>query len=233
MGRFKADIFIIVIIGILSIQSCSNNNSPQKVELESPESFTFFDLGANSILSNSLRDKLKKDLGSESIEGKTTIDLSIHYPGFIKKYFPELESLNQDLNWPPRERVEHNITKLMYRYGQKKGTPFTYVELFFANYSGKPLFFRIVANEQGASMVKTLEDKYGPFQEIKWSPKGEKTLFWKQHQDILTASLTKDRHENTEFLFCIYYVNNINNYMKKERKQKPTDDSVNPKNSAF
>ncbi len=234
MGRLKANIFIIFIISVLlSIQSCSNKNNPQKNEPESPESFTFFDLGANSILSTSLREKLNKRLGSESVEGRTTIDLSIHYPKFLKKYFPELESLNKDLNWPPRERVEHNITKIMYRYAIKKGLPFTYVELFFANDSGKPLLFRIYANEKGASLMETLKDKYGPFQEIKWSDKGEKTLFWKRHQDILTASLAKNRHENTEFLYCIYYVNNINNYLKKEQKKNIADDPTIPQNNAF
>ena len=88
------------------------------------DSFTFFDLGRHSTLSKSVRNDLKQRLGRHAIEYRSIIDLDINFYGFLKKYFPSLDALNQSLNFPPGERIEHNTGKLMYRYARKENLPF-------------------------------------------------------------------------------------------------------------
>lgn len=207
---------------ILCTYACSNETSKEPMASDSPKGFTFFELGSNSLLSDQVRDKLEDRLGSEAIARRTTIDLSIHFPGFLEKYFSHLDELNDKINWPPRERVEHNVTKLMYRYASQKKLPFTYVELFFSNYTRKPLFFRINANPKGASVVEALKNKYGPHQVIEWSETGEHTLHWQKQKDVLIVSQTQDRLGEPEYLFCIFHVKNLEELVETEKIERET-----------
>lgn len=212
---------------IMALCNCSNDKASEPVALANVEGFTFFDLGSNSQLSDQVRNHLENRLGSEAIAQRSTIDLSIHFPEFLKTYFPNLDQLNNKLNWPPRERVEHNITKLMYRYVNSKKLPFDYVELFFSNYTGKPLFFRIRAGIKGASTIDILKEKYGSYQQIQWPKNEGQTLFWKDKKDILTASSTLDRYDRPEYLFCIFYAANLEKLVKKEEiEQTAREDKI-------
>jgi hypothetical protein len=115
----------------------------------------------------------------------------------------------------------------MYRYAAKNELPFKYVELFCSNDFGKPLFFRIHANSKGDSTMKALKKKYGTPKEILWSDNDFKTLFWQERKDVLTASLTQDRYGRSEFLFCIYYVKNLENLVKLEKiRQRAEEEKV-------
>jgi hypothetical protein len=218
LTRTSATILILVLLFMLS--SCSNNNPQASPKSEEMDGFTFFGLGQNSLLSGQVRDNLEDHLGSEAITARSTIDLSIHSPKFLKDNFPHLYALNSELNWPPNERIEHNITKLMYRYATKNELPFDYVELFFSNFSQKPLFFRIHATSKGDFTVNTLKKKYGPPQQIIKSEKAFQTLFWRKEKDVLTASLVKDRYDRLEYLFCIFYAKNLENLVKREKIER-------------
>jgi len=126
-----------------------------------PEGFTFFNLGVNSELMDSIRDELRVKLGSDAVEKWTTLDLGINYKGFVQNYFKTLDQLNQRLNFPPGERVEHNIIKLRYRYAQRKQVPFKYVELIFSNDTQKPLLFKISSQKEGAFIIDTIRENMG------------------------------------------------------------------------
>jgi hypothetical protein len=218
---------LILALSLFFLFACSNDNSRVPSESSNLEGFTFFNLGSESLLSDQIRDNLENHLGSEAIARRATLDLSIHSPDFLNQYFPHLEALNTKLNWPPRERVEHNITKLMYRYASKNELPFKYVELFFSNYSGKPLFFRIFASSKGDSTIEALKGKYGTPKEILWSENNFKTLFWQKQKDVLTASLIKNRYDQSEYLFCIFYVKNLEELVEKEKiEQKAKEEKI-------
>jgi len=218
---------LIFVLPLLLMSACSNDTSKVSSESSNLEGFTFFNLGSDSLLSDQVRNNLEDHLGSEAITRQTTLDLSIHTSDFLKEYFPYLEGLNKKLNWPPRERVEHNITKLMYRYAVKNELPFKYVELFFSNYSGKPLFFRIYASSKGDSTIEALKKKYGTPKEILWSDNNFKTLFWQKQKDVLTASLTQNRYDRSEYLFCIFYVKNLENLVGLEKiEQKAKEEKI-------
>lgn len=205
---------------IFALSACSTDTSKEPPQPTTKEGFTFFDIGSNSLLTNQVRKQLEGRLGSEAIERRTTIDLSIHSPDFLKNYFPHLHDLNKKLNWPPRERVEHNVTKLMYRYADKNKLPFSKVELFFSDYTTNPLFFRIHAGPKGEPILQTLKKKYGPSVEIQWSQHNGKTFFWQKQKDVLTVSLSRNRYDRPEYLFCIFYVDNLEGLLEKERIER-------------
>jgi hypothetical protein len=190
---------------------------------ELPESFTFFDLGSNTRFSSSVRSDLSNRLGSDAIAYRGQIDLTVNSPEFMQTYFPELYALNLQLNYPPRERVEHNTIKLMYRYARKAGVPFTYVEMVFSGYSQRPLYFSIFVSHEGENVIDALHHKYGPPEEIQGLKPPLKAGFWRKNNDLLLVSVKNDRYGNPEYHIMIYYVNSIEelvNIEKEEARQR-------------
>ena len=221
---FQAVLWIIGILGILAL-SCSDEKPESRTETDPPQGFTFFDLGANSKYSRSVRNRLSEKLGSDAISQKNTIDLSIHYKGFLEKWFSGLADLNRRLNWPAGQRVEHNTTKLMYRNALMKNTPFIYVELFFSDDTMKPLLFRIVAGPDGDPILDTIREKYGPPKEFQWKQKVGTTQFWEDGHNVFITSAYKNRRDTPEYLFCIYYVDNLEEMLTAEEARREADDT--------
>jgi hypothetical protein len=221
---FRALLWIIGILSILAF-GCSNEKPDSRAKADSPQGFTFFDLGANSKYSRSVRNRLGRKLGSDSISQQNTIDLSIHDNGFLEKWFPGLADLNRQLNWPVGQRVEHNTTKLMYRQARMKNTPFIYVELFFSEDSMKPLLFRIVAGPDGDSILETIRKKYGPPKEFQWEQKEGRTQYWEDGDAVFIVSSYKTRQDTPEYLFCIYYVDNLKEMLTAEEALREAEDA--------
>jgi len=185
-------------LALLFFFSCGEKKEPaenQAAQVPS-DSFTFFDLGGQSALSKSVRNDLKQRLGRHAIEHRSIIDLDINFYGFLKKYFPSLYELNQNLNSPPGERIEHNTVKLMYRYARKENVPFDYVELVFSNYSQHPLLFRINFQKDEANIIETLKTKYGEPRLIDWKDENGQSMYWKKNNDVLIVSLVPDQFGN-------------------------------------
>jgi hypothetical protein len=191
----------------------------QKVQQQS-DSFTFFDLGANSRLSEKVRDNLSQRLGNAAVADRGIIDLQINYNGFLKQYFSVLDKLNQDLNFPPGERIEHKVVKLMYRYARKRNTPFDYVELVFSNYSQAPLLFKIDFKEDETNIVQTLKSKYGEPRLIDWKANGGQSQYWEKNNDFLIVSLVPDQFGNPEYQIRFFFVKNIKALLENEKTEK-------------
>jgi len=217
-------ILIIVLIPVLL--SCSDSREPDDATAPAavmPESFTFFDLGINSRLNKKVREELGNKLGRDAIEQRSILDLEINYTGFLKEYFPDVNELNQNLNFPPGERVEHNTVKLMYRYAQKKNVPFDYIELVFSNYTKAPVLFRINFREDEAGIIKTLEAKYGQPQVVRWKEENGNSMYWMKNGDFLIISLVPDQFGNPTYQIVIYFAKNLEQLIateKDERKEK-------------
>lgn len=186
---------------------------------ELPDSFTFFDLGANTRFSSAVRSDLSDRLGSDAIAYRGQIDLTVNSPEFMQTNFPELYALNLQLNYPPRERVEHNTIKLMYRYARKAGVPFPYVEMVFSGYSLRPLYFSIVVSHDGDNVIDALHQKYGPPEEIQGLKSPLKAGFWRKNNDLLLVSVKSDRYGNPEYHIMIYYVNSIEELVNIEKQE--------------
>ena len=220
---FQAVLWIIGVLGVLAL-GCSNEKPASKTKTDPPQGFTFFDLGANSKYSRSVRDNLGEKLGSDSVSQKNTIDLSIHDQGFLEKHFPALADLNRQLNRSAGQRVEHNTTKLMYRYARAKNTPFLYVELFFSDTTLKPLLFRIEAGPDGNAIMETIRKKYGSPKEFQWEQKEGRTQYWEEGDNVFIVSSYKNRRDIPEYLFCIYYVDNLKEMLTEEEARRKAED---------
>ena len=217
---FCAILFIVlmpIFISCSDSQQPDGSTAPAAVE---PESFTFFDLGINSRLNKKVRQQLGDKLGRDAIEHRSIIDLEINYSGFLKKYFPGLHELNQRLNFPPGERVEHNTVKLMYRYAQKKNVPFEYVELVFSNYTNAPILFRIHFREDEAGIISTLESKYGEPQVIAWKEGNGQSMSWMKNSDFLIVSQVPDQFGNPRYQIAIYFVKNLEQLIAAEKNEQ-------------
>ena len=216
-------LWIALIISSLPILvSCSDNHdSADKSSLPTDtESFTFFDLGETNKLTKGVRRDLNNKLGRDAIERRSILDLEINYRGFLKRYLPELDVLNQELNSPPGERVEHNTVKLMYRYAQKNNVPFNLVELVFSDYTKTPVLFKINFKTDEADTVQTLQDKYGLPEVVNWNENNGKSMFWKKSGDLLIVSRIPDRFGNINHQIVIYYIDNLKLLIDTEKKEK-------------
>ncbi len=214
---------ILSIVLVPVFVSCSDSQQPDDATAPAavlPESFTFFDLGINSRLDEKTREDLGDKLGRDAIEYRSILDLEINYKGFLQKYFPGLNKLNQNLNFPPRERVEHNTVKLMYRYALKKNVPFDYVELVFSNYTKAPIFFKINFREDDTGIINTLESKYGQPQVISWKEEGGQSLSWKKNSDFLIVSQVPDQFGNPRYQIVIYFVKNLEKLIATEQNER-------------
>jgi hypothetical protein len=206
---------------VVLTSACGEKETPETQTKEAgPETFTFFELGRNSVMSKRTRRELGNKLGRDAIERRSILDLEINYPGFLGTYFPDIKQLNQKLNFPPGERVDHNTVKLMYRYAQKKNIPFDYVELVFSNYTQKPVLFRIHFQKDESNIIKTLEAKYGPPTSIKWEKENGTSFYWTKHNDVLVVSLVPNQFGNPEYQIMIYFTENLNELISTEQAEK-------------
>ena len=224
--------FIYALLGLLSIPvliSCGDNRESAKTTPAAvkSESFTFFELGTNTKLTENIRKNLGEKLGRDAIERRSILDLDTNFVGFIKKYLPKINDLNRKINFPPGERVEHDTVKLMYRYAQKKNAPFDYVELVFLEHTKTPLLFKIYFKTDDTGIVETLKTKYGPPQIIDWKEENGNSFLWRKSTDVLLVSLVPDQFGHHKYQIIIYFVQNLKqlieiekNELKKQEQQR-------------
>ncbi len=213
-----AVIILILLVVFIDCNKKTENFGKNTTE-ENPEGFTFFDLGENTQFSNDIRSRLREKLGSDAKESWVTLDLAINYQGFLQNHFPVLHELNKKLNSPIGERVEHNTTKLTFRYAQKKNVPFELVQLIFSNYTNRPLLIYVKSKEEGFGVVDTITKKHGIPKTIDWDQEEGKSLYWEKNKSILIISISDDRFGNPEYQTIIYYVPNLEELLLREEQQ--------------
>ena len=206
----------------LLLSACGDGGDVRPVENKgaaAPESFTFFDLGAGSRLTQAVRDALKESLGSDAIEQRGLVDLDARTGGLLQSHFDRLHRLNRDLNSDVGARVEHNITRLTYRYPWQKNNPFKFVQLVFSNYTQTPLYFTIVLKKEGSATVDALKEKYGSPTRLDDPPDGTEVIHWEKNSDVLIVSQAKDRFGEPEYTVAFYFVRNIEDLLATEKKE--------------
>ncbi|MFO7972360.1 MAG: hypothetical protein R6U40_11495 [Desulfobacterales bacterium] len=202
--------------------SCGDKEEtgPPRPAPEHSDSFTFFDIGKNTIISGKVRESLNKTLGDDAIEHRNILDLEINYKGFLKEYFADLHKLNKKLNSPLGERVEHNTVKLMYRYMQNKNVSFDYVELVYSEYTQRPVLIKIYFKKDGLNTIETLKQKYGAPESINWGGETSKSLYWKKNNDLLILSFVPDQFGEPKCQIIIYFKSALEKLLKDEQKEK-------------
>jgi hypothetical protein len=217
---FRFRLVVLLMLGAVIFQACSSEEQSPTPPPKTEEGFTFFDVGAETRFSDSLRDRLRKRLNPDAIEYRSIINLDFNRKGFLKSHFPALHELNRRLNTPSGERVEHNTIKLMYRYAARKNLPFDYVEILFSNYTQKPLYIYIRSRKDLSETIRTLQSKYGPYETIDWDDGQARTHFWEKQQDIFMASILTTRLGEREFRLIIYYVDNSEELILTEEEER-------------
>jgi hypothetical protein len=227
---WAARIALAVLIGLAGqfVSGCGDNPEAPAGGGTAPaiETFTFFDLGRNSQFSQKIRASLTDWLGNDAIETRGILNLETNYPGFLQAHLPEVDRQNHRLNYLPRERVEHDFVKLMYRYPHKKHVPFDYIELVFAEPSRKPILFRIRLKADDAGTVDALKKKYGPPKVIDWEQENGQSLVWRKDSDVLMVSRVPDQFGVPDHHIVIYFIDNLKKMLDAEergREQKLRD----------
>ncbi len=215
---------------LLTVLGCSDSAPPESAPAEKmSQSFTFFDLGVNTRLSKEILQTLDDRLGSHSLEKRGLIDFSIRPTGALEKYFSDLYSLNRELNSPVGERVEYDIRRVMYRYADRRGTPFYYIELVFSGGSGLPLYFKIEPVTGETDFMNTFHEKYGTPTVTKWPQAGVEFLSWTKAGDRMIVSMGTDPYGAPEYHITIFYTRNLDRLLalkrsgSKETQEKAVD----------
>lgn len=198
-----------------------NNKETQNTHFSNTETngITFLNIGEETKISDDVREQLRDLIGPDAIETWTTLNLNLNYKGFLKKYFPELYEINQKLNSPVGERVEHDTIQLTYRYARKRNMPFDYVKLVFSNQTKKPLFFLIESKRAGGDILEVITNKYGKGKTILWDDKSGKSLYWEKNRSILIISISNDRYGHPEYQTAIYYVPSLEELVFAEQQK--------------
>jgi hypothetical protein len=198
--------------------SCGGDARPPEASAV-PESFSFFDIGANTQLTDGLRSTLREKLGRVSVSGRNVLNLAINYNGFLKEHFPALEALNRQLNGSAGIRVEHDTVTLMYRHMKHQNTPFDFVELVFDGQTRKPLVIRIRSDREGADILETLKRRYQEPRSIAWGDGSSRAYHWEKNGDVLILSVTPNPVGRPVYNISMYYVNSIQALIKREKEE--------------
>ncbi len=209
---------LILIIVFVNVYKKRDRYETNLVKRE-PQGFTFLNIGENTRFSNDIRRELRDKLGPDAIERWNTLDLTLNYKGFLKKYFSELYQINEKLNTPAGERVEHNTIKLTYRYARRRNAPFDYVKLVFSNLTKKPLVFFIKSKKEGADIIDAVIKKYGKAKTINWDEKGGRSLYWENNRSLFILSISNDRYGLPEYQTMIYYVPSLEELVFTEQQK--------------
>lgn len=195
-----------------------------------PESFSFMEVGTNTIYSRKLQQRLGHLLGADATQGNNTIDLEINTETFLADYFPGFHTINEKLNTPPRERVEHKTIKLMYRYAKDKGLAFSYVEFLFSDYNLTPLLIRVHFEYDDLGIGETLKQKYGAPRGIDWdkSQPNATALYWERNGDLLVLSTIPDQLGRPTFQLNIYFADRLKNLIETESALKHKEEGKAP-----
>ncbi len=216
----------VVLVGILAVvffhwATVPRNPAPTPTGPETdPDAFTFFSIGPDTTLTDGLTAYLETRLGSGAMESRTTIDLTL--PGIyaFADHFPRLHALHQTFNHGSGRRVEHDTTRLTYRYARKNKGLFDIVRLVFSREDKKPLYFHLYVKRDGDAFIRTLREKYGPPRQIAPPDSQGPVYFWKRPSEVLVVSVTPNRSGYDEYHFGIYYLENLDLLADRERLEK-------------
>jgi hypothetical protein len=208
-----------LVLLILALAAGCGDDTPMESAATRPESFTFFEMGVNTVLTETLRDGLTQRLGSAAVSRRGLMDLTFADKAFLGRHLPELDRLNHDLNPPSGERREHDILSLMYRYPEKKNPSFEDVRLVFSGRLRIPLAFQIVANRAGSEIIAALQEKYGrPGASGTREETGDNYRLWRRNKDVLVVLQTKDRFGEPEYHIAFYFTENIADLVLAEKQ---------------
>jgi hypothetical protein len=181
--------------------------------------FAFMDLGAQSTLSTALRRHLNDRLGDGALEKIGTLDLTFDHRRIYQGLLPDIADLDQALNRSPRERVEHPIVRLTYRYPEHRGTPFDLVQLIFARYDNRPLCFKITFTREKADPSEALFQKYGAPAADTVLDSGGRCTRWEKPGQVMVLLQSPDRLGRLTTHVMIYFIDTIKDLLARDHDE--------------
>ena len=189
--------------------------------------FTFLELDGDTVFSKTLRTQLADRLGSDAIENRAVLDLNTNLQGLIQAHLAPLAQLHLELNTPRGERVEHNITRLTYRHASANQTSFDLVQIFFSNFSGRPLLIKVRSHSDAKALPAILERKYGSPRRILWQNHDQnayvdnaRAYIWSTAAQYLVLTEFADRLGNLQYQIFFYYLDALRSLVATEKAQK-------------
>ena len=207
----------------LAFCGCGNQGNETADVSSVPESFQFMDIGANTVMDSKVRDRLRAALGSDAINGRSTIDLELKYKGFLETYYPDLTKSNQRLNLSDVVRKEYPATKLTFRNTREHNTVFDYVEFIYAHASGCPLLIKMNTKKEIPELIDTVKDKYGPPEKIPISEGKSWSLSWRKNEDVFVIARIMGRYDRPEYHMLIVYTNRLERLLARSGNGEPQD----------
>jgi hypothetical protein len=211
---------IVLLTACLALVGCGGKDSPPPPDSGGPDSFTFFEVGAQTVLTDSVRDRLRAQLGRPGVSHRNVLDLAIQSPEFFSEHFPGLSGLHRKLNGTSGARVEHDTVRLDFRYMDRNATPFDRVQMTFDEETGKPLLVRIETRRDGEAVAAALAEAYGPPRVIDAGPGIQQSRVWTREGDVLVFSLDEAAAGIPEYRIAIFYVNGLRRLVEREAARR-------------
>lgn len=223
-NRRKSFYGLSVLACLLLLAGCgseTDSTGPRSAKSRA-ESFTFFKIGKNTLVSGSVRGELEDILGHAAVERRAIVNLMIHRDTFLQENYPTLDRMNRELNSEIGLKVMHPVTRLMYRYARQKGLPYELVEILFAENSKRPILIRIHFKTENPDTLKTLEDKYGPPRHFEWGREMASSRVWEKEGDYLFYAVIPRRGNKVEYRIAIYFTAALEALIKPEKSAQGT-----------
>lgn len=214
--------FPFFLIGFLAVclPGCGRDSPSSPADSSGPESFTFFEVGAQTVLTDSVRDRLRAQLGRPGVSRRNVLDLAIRSPGFLSEYFPGLADLHRKLNGTSGARVEHDTVRLDFRYMDRDATPFDRVQMTFDEETGKPLLVRIETRRDGEAVAAAVAEAHGPPRIIDVGQGIQQSRVWTREGDVLVFSVDEAAAGIPEYRIAIFYVNGLRRLVEREAARR-------------
>jgi hypothetical protein len=219
---------LICLIGtafLLIFLNQSNIRLPRNAEQKKSESFTFFSVGENTILTKSKLRELSKILGQHRLENLTPVYMDFVHRGWLASRFPDLKEAGYFFN---KNRLINPISgrtlKLDYRYAHHYNVPFSDIRFVFCDYTKKPLFLNLRLSGDGKGIVNTLKESYGDPQMIEDQRLFQPSYFWEDSKALLVTAILANRYGKAETHIIIVYKENLASFMDSIMKEYPEPD---------
>ncbi len=212
--------FFLIWLLVVCLLGCGRESPSSRADSSGPESFTFFDVGAQTLLTDSVRDRLRAQLGRPGVSRRNVLDLAIRSPEFFSEYFPGLDDLHRKLNGTRGARVEHDTIRLDFRHVNRDSTPFDRVQMTFDNQTGKPLLVRIETRRDGETVAAALAEAHGPPRIIDAGPGIRQSRVWTREGDVLVFSVDEAAAGIPEYRIAIFYVDGLRRLAGREAARR-------------
>lgn len=213
---FFTFVFVVIISFILTFTNKSNIQLSKTAHESPSESFSFFSVGENTILTRSKLEKLRKILGQERLENITPVFLDFIHEGWLPSHFQAMK--DKDAFFTKKHLIQpiaSNTLKLYYRYARQYNVPFSDILFIFSAYDKKPLFLKLKLPGNAEIIKESLQRNHGNPESIQKDTTEGSFYLWQHQNDFLLTATLSDRFGKPETHIFIAYMDNLDRFMQQ------------------